>query len=180
MHRESDLDSGRLKQLHEFIELLLRLRDRQAVTRHDDDRAGVAHEDRGVARIGRFRNPSLALHTASDPRVLQEQVRRVFAGIEPDIAISYMATAKDTMASNISTFILARRMLIEIAVPGLLLAAVGIFGVIANLVSEQTHEVGIRMALGARSGNVCWLFIRYGVRLQSWERRSAWRVRSLC
>jgi putative ABC transport system permease protein len=109
--------------------------------------------------------PAFALHSAGDPRALEDRVRQVLAAIEPDVAISYMATAGDTMTSSLTTFTLVRRMLIEIAALGLLLAAVGIYGVVANLVSEQTHEVGIRMAVGAQSADVCWLFIRYGVRL---------------
>jgi putative ABC transport system permease protein len=111
------------------------------------------------------RSPTFALHSASDPRTLEDRVRHILAGIEPDIAISYMATAEETMTSNLSTFILVRRMLTAIAMLGLLLSAVGIYGVIANLASERTHEVGIRMALGAQTGDVCWLFLGNGVRL---------------
>jgi predicted permease len=113
----------------------------------------------------RASGPTFALHCVNDPRTLEERVRHVLAGIEPDVAISYMATADETMASNISSFTLVRRMLTVIAGLGLLLAVVGIYGVIANLVTERTQEVGIRMALGAQSGDVCWLFLGNGVRL---------------
>ena len=109
--------------------------------------------------------PVFALHSAIDPRILEDRVRHVLAGIEPDVAVSYMATAEQTMASGLSTFTLVRRMLTVIAGLGLLLAVVGIYGVIANLVTERTQEVGIRMALGAQSGDVCWLFLGNGVRL---------------
>lgn len=51
------------------------------------------------------------------------------------------------------------------AVLGLLLAAVGIYGVVANLATERTREVGIRMALGAQEGDVVWLFLGNGIRL---------------
>ena len=54
MDRELDLDARRLQQLHEFVELLLSLRDGETVARHDDDRAGVAHEDAGVAGLDRL------------------------------------------------------------------------------------------------------------------------------
>ena len=47
-------DAGGLQQLHEFIELLLSLRDGETVARHDDDAAGVAHEDAGVAGLDRL------------------------------------------------------------------------------------------------------------------------------
>ncbi len=113
----------------------------------------------------RARGPTFALHSANDPRILEDRVRHVLAAIEPDVAVSYMATAEETMASNISSFTLVRRMLTVIAGLGLLLAIVGIYGVIANLATERTQEVGIRMALGAQSGDVCWLFLGNGVRL---------------
>jgi len=56
-------------------------------------------------------------------------------------------------------------MLLQIAGLGLLLAAVGLYGVIANLASERTKEIGIRMALGAQRRNVIWLFLGNGLRL---------------
>ena len=76
-----------------------------------------------------------------------------------------MATVEDAMKSNLAAFAVVRRLLIEIAALGLLLFAVGIYGVISNLASERTQEIGIRMALGAQSGDVLWLFLRNGVRL---------------
>jgi ABC-type antimicrobial peptide transport system permease subunit len=48
---------------------------------------------------------------------------------------------------------------------GVLLATVGIYGVIANLTVERTREIGIRMALGAQPRDVVWLFLRKGVML---------------
>lgn len=53
----------------------------------------------------------------------------------------------------------------QISVVGLLLAVVGIYGVVANLASERTKEIGIRMALGAEPGNILWLFLKDGVQL---------------
>ena len=76
-----------------------------------------------------------------------------------------MDTAKDIMKSNMGGFNFVRRTLLEIAGLGLLLSAVGIYGVIANLASERTQEIGIRMALGAQSGDVLWLLLRNGIKL---------------
>jgi ABC-type antimicrobial peptide transport system permease subunit len=87
------------------------------------------------------------------------------AKIEPSIAITYMATPEEIMTANLSAFALVRRLLIEIAALGLLLSAVGIYGVIANLASERTQEIGIRMALGAQAADVRRLFLRNGIRL---------------
>jgi ABC-type antimicrobial peptide transport system permease subunit len=56
-------------------------------------------------------------------------------------------------------------MLLQTSALGLLLAAVGIYGVVANLASERTKEIGIRMALGAQPGGLVWLFLRNGIQL---------------
>jgi putative ABC transport system permease protein len=114
---------------------------------------------------GSHRFMSFSLHSAKDPRLLEDGVRHVMARLEPNVAITYMATAEESMASNLSVFTLVRRLLIEIAALGLLLSAVGIYGVIANLASERTQEIGIRMALGAQAADVRWLFLRGGIRL---------------
>ncbi len=108
---------------------------------------------------------SFTLHSANDPHVLEKGVREAMAKIEPTIAITFMATPEDIMKGNMAGFSLVRRLLIEIAGLGLLLSAVGIYGVIANLASERTHEIGIRMALGAQAADVRWLFLRNGIRL---------------
>jgi ABC-type antimicrobial peptide transport system permease subunit len=92
-------------------------------------------------------------------------MRKTVGRIEPNIAFSYLDTAENMMGVDLLQYTLARRMLIQVAGLGLLLAAVGIYGVIANLASERTREVGIRMALGAQSRDVIWLFLRNGIRL---------------
>ena len=74
-------------------------------------------------------------------------------------------TADEMRAYDMLQYSLTRRMLLQIAGLGLLLAAVGLYGVIANLASERTKEIGIRMALGAQRRNVIWLFLGNGLRL---------------
>jgi ABC-type antimicrobial peptide transport system permease subunit len=106
-----------------------------------------------------------SLHSVHDARTFQDGVRKLLMKLEPDAAISFMSTVEDAMKSNLAAFGVVRRLLIEIAALGLLLSAVGIYGVISNLASERTQEIGIRMALGAQSGDVLWLFLRNGVRL---------------
>jgi putative ABC transport system permease protein len=108
---------------------------------------------------------TFTLHSTKDPRVLKDSVRRVLAKVEPDVAIPYLVTIEELLASNLSGFALVRRMLLEIAALGLLLSGLGIYGVIANLAAERTQEIGVRMALGAQPGDVLRLFLRNGFRL---------------
>jgi hypothetical protein len=108
---------------------------------------------------------TFSLHSVSDPRTLTDRVRQTLAGIEPDIAITDLATAEQAMRNNLSGYAFVRRTLAQLAGLGLLLSAVGVYGVIANLTVERTHEVGVRMALGAQRSDVVWLFLRNGVTL---------------
>jgi putative ABC transport system permease protein len=108
---------------------------------------------------------TFSLHSVSDPRTLTDRVRQTFAGIEPDAAITDLTTAEEAMKNSLSGYAFVRRTLAQLAGLGLLLSAVGVYGVIANLTVERTHEVGVRMALGAQRGDVVWLFLRNGVTL---------------
>ncbi len=108
---------------------------------------------------------SMSVHTALDPQALKNDIRKVVGRLQPDIAVNQLSTAPELMASQLSVFALVRRLLLQISGLGLLLAAVGIYGVIANLASERTKEIGIRMALGAEAGAILWLFLRNGLLL---------------
>jgi putative ABC transport system permease protein len=106
-----------------------------------------------------------AVRANGNPAVLSDSVSKVLAEMEPDVAISQMGTMDEILKTNLSSVNVARQGLIDIAVLGLVLSFAGIYGLIANLASERTQEVGIRMALGAQSGDVLWLFLRNGIRL---------------
>ncbi|HZZ18288.1 MAG TPA: ABC transporter permease [Opitutaceae bacterium] len=105
------------------------------------------------------------VRTAGDPALLKEPVRKAMARLLPDLAIDYMATTEEDNAATYSYFNFLRSILVQIAFLGLLLSAVGIYGVVANLASERTKEIGIRMALGAQPGGIVWLFVRNGALL---------------
>jgi hypothetical protein len=110
----------------------------------------------------RFMN--VTVRTATDPMALEDPVRRAIAKVDSDVAIS-LSTANDVISGRMSKFFIVSRLLVEMAVLGLILSAVGIYGVIANLAAERTQEIGIRMALGAQARDVLWLVLGNGFRL---------------
>jgi len=108
---------------------------------------------------------NFTLHSTHDVRTYKDSVRRVLGKLDPDVAIGFMDSAEDFMGTMMSGFSFVRRILMEIAGLGLLLSSVGLYGVIANLATERTQEIGIRMALGAQPRDVLWLFLRNGISL---------------
>lgn len=94
---------------------------------------------------------------------MKEQLRKAIGQLLPDLALNYLVTIEEDTANTYSYFNFLRRILVQIAILGLLLAGVGIYGVVANLASERTKEIGIRMALGAQPGGIVWLFVRNGL-----------------
>ncbi len=107
------------------------------------------------------------LRTAGPTGLLKEQLRKAIGQLLPDLALNYLVTIEEDTANTYSYFNFLRRILVQIAILGLLLSGVGIYGVVANLASERTKEIGIRMALGAQPGGIVWLFIRNGLILAS-------------
>jgi putative ABC transport system permease protein len=104
-----------------------------------------------------------SIRTAGPPGPLKESVRKAIGLLLPDRALDSVATVDEEVASSIAYYTFVRRILVQIAGLGLLLSAVGIYGVVANLAAERTKEIGIRMALGAKSADILWLFIRNGL-----------------
>jgi putative ABC transport system permease protein len=108
---------------------------------------------------------TFSVRTSGPSAAYKEPVRKAISLLAPDLAVSVLATVEEGMEGQLSYFDFLRKVLTLIAGLGLLLSGVGVYGVVANLASERTKEIGIRMALGAQAASVVWLFLRNGIRL---------------
>ncbi|HEU0180064.1 MAG TPA: ABC transporter permease [Blastocatellia bacterium] len=108
----------------------------------------------------------ILVRTSAPPLSLLNNVRREIWAVDRNIALTLTGSLEDFLRQF--TFAEPRFSLVLLGVfasVGLSLVALGVFSVIAYTVARQTHEIGIRMALGAGSANVVWMVLRMGLQL---------------
>jgi len=110
---------------------------------------------------------NLVARTDSDPNVLAGAIRNEIRNLEPDAAILNVRTMDDMIAQTPASFMRRFPALVISIFAGvaLLLASIGIYGVVSYSVSQQTHYIGVRMALGASPADILKMVLKQGLLL---------------
>jgi len=109
----------------------------------------------------------LAIRASGDPASLAAAIQKAAQEIDPDQPVYHVATMQELMADSVASHRLAMMLLAVFAGLAVLLAAVGTYGVLGYSVAQRTHEIGIRMALGAGRAGVVRMVTGEGLTLAS-------------
>jgi len=116
-------------------------------------------------QYGFFDAQDLVVKTDVDPASMASTVRKAVWEIDKDQPVSNIRTMETILADSIARQRFSMLLLAIFAALALVLAAVGIYGVMSYSVAQRTHEIGIRMALGAQTSTVLKLAVGYGFKL---------------
>src|SRR5207253_4076748 len=113
------------------------------------------------------RNMYLLVRTSSDPSSMTGAITKEIQALDPELPVFDVNTMEQRLYDSLARRRFSMLLLGIFAAVAMLLATIGIYGVMTYWVNQRTHEIGIRMALGAQPGNILKLVIRQALMMVS-------------
>ena len=129
------------------------------------DQSGSPHVYLPIYQIPRVRVLSVAVRTSLSATSLEPQIRREIQAIDPNLPVFNVRTMNEVIDGSLASRRFSAELVGGFAVVALLLASVGIYGLLAYMVSQRSHEIGVRMALGAMPSTIGKIIVSRGVGL---------------
>jgi putative ABC transport system permease protein len=112
-----------------------------------------------------YTSETVVVRTAGNPAAVASSLVQAVREIDPDLPVSHLRSMEDVIARSLAQRRIVMLLLAVFAAVALVLATVGIYGVMSYMVSQRTQEIGIRMALGADRGGVIAMVLTHALRL---------------